>query len=299
MPRPRRFDWLFRPHLADEDLPLSAEARFAEALSELPPVERSALALAEIGGLNEEEIAERLGTEPDVVRKLLHRARASVRTAIAGSSRRGLTALLPLQNWWQTGASAPAVRAAGAVAAAVVGTGVAIGGASADPPRAALTAPDRPTAHTVATRRLEGSPRDGVAAASSPVDVARPAAPASVTVTQSRAGAAKPRAGERANARPHAVPEPERVPAPHTSVPVTQAPTPAAAPPAPPARPTPTERVETVARTLPQPPLPAPAPVVIEPPVAAPVLPVPVPIPAPEIPPVAVPAPPPPPPILP
>lgn len=102
MARPRRFDWLFRPQMADEDLPLSAEARFAEALAELPAVERSALALSEIGGLDTYEIAERLGTDPVVVRKLLTRARESVRTSIALRSRRGLSALIPFQNWWQS-----------------------------------------------------------------------------------------------------------------------------------------------------------------------------------------------------
>ena len=74
MPRPTRFDWLFRPQVADVDLPLSAEGRFAEALAELPAVERSVLALSEIGGLDTAEIAERLGTDPAVVRKLLARA---------------------------------------------------------------------------------------------------------------------------------------------------------------------------------------------------------------------------------
>jgi predicted DNA-binding protein (UPF0251 family) len=87
---PRRFDWLVRPHLADEDQPLSAEARFAAALSRLPAVERSALALSEIGGLDAEEIAERLGTDPSIVRKLLARARESVRESIALHSSRGL-----------------------------------------------------------------------------------------------------------------------------------------------------------------------------------------------------------------
>jgi len=81
MAKPRRFDWLFRPQLADEDLPLSAEALFAEALAELPAVERSALALSEIGGLDNDEIAERLGTDPLVVRRLL------VRAAVGGTVR--------------------------------------------------------------------------------------------------------------------------------------------------------------------------------------------------------------------
>lgn len=138
----KRFDWLFRPQVADEDLPLSAEARFAEALAELPAVERSALALSEIGGLDPEEIAERLGTEPAVVGKLLLRARATVRTSLAVRSPRGLVALLPLQTWWQSGSAAPAMRAAGVVASVVVGTGVATGGASADALRPPLVAPD-------------------------------------------------------------------------------------------------------------------------------------------------------------
>jgi predicted DNA-binding protein (UPF0251 family) len=103
----RRFDWLFRPQLADEDLPQSAEMRFAEALAELPAVERSALALSDIGGLDTHEIAERLGTDAAVVRKLLFRARESVRTSLAAGGRRGLVAVLPFQSLWQ--AQEPAV----------------------------------------------------------------------------------------------------------------------------------------------------------------------------------------------
>ena len=65
-------------------MPISAaEPRFAEALATLPLVERSALALSEIGGLDANEIAERLGTDPTVVQKLLLRARESVRAASA------------------------------------------------------------------------------------------------------------------------------------------------------------------------------------------------------------------------
>jgi len=168
MARPGRFDWLFRPQIADEDMPLSAEARFAEALADLPAVERSALALSEIGGLDTFEIAERLGTDPVVVRKLLARARESVQTSIAVRSRRGLSALIPFQNWWHSGSSAPVVRAAGAVAAAVVGTGVAIGGASADLPREVLKSPDPPVLRTLETslsRREAPSKAQGVAGA--------------------------------------------------------------------------------------------------------------------------------------
>lgn len=160
MSRPKRFDWLFRPQMADADLPLSAEARFAEALAELPAVERSALALSEIGDLDTNEIAERLGTDPVVVGKLLVRARESVRTSLAVRGRSGLSALFPFQNWWQTGSSAPVVRAAGVVAAAVVGSSVAIGGAAADSPRATLTSPDPPQARALerpSSRALVGT----------------------------------------------------------------------------------------------------------------------------------------------
>lgn len=134
MSTPRRFDWLFRPQLPDEDLPLSAEARFAEALAELPPVERSALALAEIGGLGPEEIAERLGTQPAIVSSILARARLSVRITLARG--RGLTAFLPFHGWWQSGASAPLGRAAGVVATAAVGAGLAVSAATPSAPPA-------------------------------------------------------------------------------------------------------------------------------------------------------------------
>lgn len=86
MPDPRRFDWLFRPRMRDEDEPLSTEARFAEAFTELPAPERSALALSELGGLDPEEIAQRLGTERDVAAALVACARAAVRGGPGGVS---------------------------------------------------------------------------------------------------------------------------------------------------------------------------------------------------------------------
>jgi DNA-directed RNA polymerase specialized sigma24 family protein len=72
------FDWLNRPAAAGESR-RSAKARRAEALAELPPIERSALALSGIGGLDADAIAKRLGTEPEIVGRLLDRARAAVR----------------------------------------------------------------------------------------------------------------------------------------------------------------------------------------------------------------------------
>jgi DNA-directed RNA polymerase specialized sigma24 family protein len=81
MPESRRIDWLSRPQPGGRALPLSAAARFAQALAELPAVERSALALSELGGLDKHEIAERLGTDPAIVLRLLARARESVRNS--------------------------------------------------------------------------------------------------------------------------------------------------------------------------------------------------------------------------
>lgn len=296
MSRPRRFDWLFRPNLADEDLPLSAEARFAEALSELPPVERSALALSEIGGLDTEEIASRMGTEPAVVRKLLDRARASVQTNLAGAGRRGVSALLPLQSWWQSGASAPAVRTAGAVAAAVVGTGVAIGGASAEAPLPPLTAPDTPAAHAIESsppgRPLLARAAASTAAASpirahrrESVTVPQPRSRARVRVVPTRRGPLV----ERGSA-------PGRARADEARDPVTRRPVVPAAAPARPQRPRP-QPVETVARTVPQVPAPAPVPVPVPvpapaPPAELPALPRVEPPPLPVVPPPVVPGPP-------
>ena len=98
----RRFDWLLRPRPE-----LSTQPRFAEVLAELPAVERSALALSEIGGLDTSEIAYRLGTDPAVVRKLLFHARESVRGSLTAHGRRGLVAAAPFQSLWR--AQEPAV----------------------------------------------------------------------------------------------------------------------------------------------------------------------------------------------
>lgn len=162
MAKPSRFDWFFRPHMPDEDRPLSAELRFAEALAELPAIERSALALSELGGLGTEEIAQRLGTDAVVVRKVPRRARETVRATIAERGRRSLTALIPFQSWWSSGSTAPVVRTAGAVAAAAIGTGVAIGGAAADSLRPPLVSPDPPVVRSIDKPQDR---RGGVAAA--------------------------------------------------------------------------------------------------------------------------------------
>ena len=236
MSKPARFDWLFRPQMADVDLPLSAEGRFAEALAELPAVERSALALSEIGGLETDEIAERLGTEPAVVQKLLARARESVRASLSATGRRGLAALLPLQSVWQPGASGSAVRAAGVVAAAVVAPSVLIGGAAADAPHARAIPADPPvvgaaedTRHTVApvTVRTVVAPAAVVAIASKPVAASRrsPAQPTVRALPGRAPGPVAPAAQppqqptQRVPVAPVATPEPAREPAPQLESP--------------------------------------------------------------------------------
>jgi len=306
MSRSRRFDWLFRPQLADEDMPLSAEAQFAEALAELPAVERSALALSEIGGLDTDEIAERLGTDPAVVRRVLACARASVRASLEVRGRRGMAALFPYQSWWQTGSSGSAVRAAGVVAAAVVGSSVAIGGAAADLPRATLTAPDSPRVR--ALERPNGgaftAPRARVVA-----PAAAPAAAAAVAETEREEAAA---GGERRRSvRPSAGPQRHQDAAAAAPAEQPLRREPAAPPverekpappvereklaPPPPARAEPEPFATTVARTVPLPVAPPAGPPPVELPVVPPPPPVPVlPAPVPELPPLPLPLPPPP-----
>lgn len=285
----QRFDWLFRPQMADEDLSLSAEARFAEARAGLPAVERSALALSEIGGLDPHEIAERLGTDAVVVRKLLRRARESVRTSSSLQSRRGLAVLLPFQNLFQTGFSGPVARTAGVIAAAIVAPSVAIGGAAADLPRVTAVTPDLPlvssfdrgTGHVAPARH----PARGVVAG---------AAPGHAT----RSGRAPAAAGERRSVRPGAgLQRDVDAPAVEQAEPPARRdlPPPARAPERPAPPPQPAAPAQTVARTVPRrvdPPLPAP-PAVLPAQPAQPILPdVPVPVPAPEPPPLPRPEPP-------
>lgn len=259
--------------MADEDLPLSAEARFAEVLAELPAVERSALALSEIGGLDTEEIAARLGTEPAVARKLLERARAAARMSLAGS-RRGLATLLPVQSWWFGGAS-PAARAVGLVAAAVVGTGVATGGASASQPSAV---PVRDAQQPVVSSSAQAAParqpvaRRGVPREAAPGRSSQASSARATSRPQTAARRASTRAPVAATAPPRPSPTPPSEPEPADPPAAAPAPAPPAAEPAP----TTTAIVaEPLPVAVPEPELPAsPPPVEVPPlPVAPPPLP--------------------------
>lgn len=256
----RRFDWLFRPQDSDADAPLSAEARFAEALADLPAVERSALALSEIGGLDQDEIAARLGTDPVVVGKLLNRARDAVRASLAANGRRVVGALTPLQAWWQSGASAPAIRAAGIAAVAVLGVGF-VHDARSTTSRPERVSPDRhiPTllAGAVVPEAKAVRRRGAVAPARS--NRVAPAPVASSAAARADAGRETTRAA-RVKPRPPVRTQAASAPAPRPAPPVA----PAAA-------------GETIARTVTLPELPRvaelpPLPTLpVEPPVVAPV----------------------------
>jgi len=161
-PQRRRasFDWFFRPAGSAEDAPLSEETAFADVLAELPAVERSALALSEIGGLEPEEIAARLGTDLEVATTVLGRARATARMKLR-DRRAGLAALVPWQ--WLLPGGAPAARAAGVVAAAVVGTSVV----------ATTAAPEAAAERPAPVVRVQQEERPAVA----PLRTVHPAAP--------------------------------------------------------------------------------------------------------------------------
>jgi hypothetical protein len=208
---PRRFDWLFRPRERDEDMPLSAEARFAEAFAELPSDERSALALRDLGGLDADEIAVRLGTDADAAEQLVSRARESLRAALRARGRRVLEGLLPLQSWLESSAG-PAVRAAGAVVAAAAGIGATVdagpiaASAPLEPARGAgeMRAPGiDPVAPPAAAAAVPPPARSAPAA--SAIERAAPLAesrPAAVLPPAAAAGSSLPRADASAEPSP-------------------------------------------------------------------------------------------------
>jgi hypothetical protein len=154
-----RFNWLqwTRRH---EDEALTADAEFAEAFSELPAQEKSVLALAEIGGLQPGEIAHRLHTDVVVIDAMLARARRTMRAKLR--AKRGWPSLVPLDGWLSSAGPGPslAVRAAGAVAAAALGTGIvvaAVEDAAADPPQPVVHA-ERPVARALAVVPVSRAP---------------------------------------------------------------------------------------------------------------------------------------------
>lgn len=118
--------------------PSAAEIR--EALARLRPNQRAALVLREIGGLSYAEIAEELELSVAAVETLLFRARRALREELEVAEERpvvrvgGLVvwplsaalseAAAPVTAW--VGSRGLAAKAAGAVGAAILGTGVAV-----------------------------------------------------------------------------------------------------------------------------------------------------------------------------
>ena len=75
------------PHATGPDPALRAEAgdvavRVREAIADLPPGQRDAVALFYIAGLTHAEIAEQLGTAPGAIKTRLHKARRSLRAPL-------------------------------------------------------------------------------------------------------------------------------------------------------------------------------------------------------------------------
>ena len=71
---------------APESAVLSREAllELDRAVSALPPRQRQVVTMRDIGGMSAEEVCAALGITPANQRVLLHRARAALRTALAG-----------------------------------------------------------------------------------------------------------------------------------------------------------------------------------------------------------------------
>jgi RNA polymerase sigma-70 factor, ECF subfamily len=88
----------------DEDLPLSRGeslvGEIRDALALLPPSQRAAIVLQEVGGLSYAEIGERLGLTTGAVQMLVFRARRRLRSELLGEPRvtRLLLPLQPLLN---------------------------------------------------------------------------------------------------------------------------------------------------------------------------------------------------------
>jgi RNA polymerase sigma factor (sigma-70 family) len=179
----------------DEAGPSAVELR--EAIARLGPRQRKALVLREIAGRSYAEIAAALELSVPAVETLLFRARRALRQELTGweparPRRRRLTALLPwpltspgdaagsLAGW--AGSQGAAVKVAGALSAAALGTGVALQGGDrtpadplpqeraavhepartlASPPRATPNATERAPARRDPARTAESAPASG------------------------------------------------------------------------------------------------------------------------------------------
>jgi RNA polymerase sigma-70 factor (ECF subfamily) len=76
--------WAVRPEPWPEEAVIAAEtqARLAEAIEDLPPVQRAVISLRDVEGWSSEEVRNALELSETNQRVLLHRARAKVRRAL-------------------------------------------------------------------------------------------------------------------------------------------------------------------------------------------------------------------------
>jgi RNA polymerase sigma-70 factor (ECF subfamily) len=230
-----------------------------DALERLPDNQRAVLVLRELGGHSTKETADRLGLTTPAVEMALFRARRSFRTHFGeheegtglGLLALGLAKLArfgdPVRTWYE--AAGPAARAAGVIAAAVVGSGVVAATATlprhddAPPPAARWTVSPADVARAIA-RPDRPRPRSVVLLPQATTAV--PAGPSHVTPAS--AGEIRDAGGATESAATHAAPA---APAPAQQH--------SRAVPAAPVVPAVTEVVPTV--TLPQLPVQVPAPV--------------------------------------
>jgi RNA polymerase sigma-70 factor, ECF subfamily len=161
----------------ESDAPSGAEIR--QALQRLRPNQRAVLVLREIGGLSYSEIAETLGLSLSAVETLIFRSRRALREELAAGEERALVKVggitiwpLPvalsgaagkLAGWF--GSRAVAAKVAGAVGAAVIGTGVAVETGVVDLP-GALAAKETPKVGSVSPGELGQSQAPGSGAGS-------------------------------------------------------------------------------------------------------------------------------------
>jgi hypothetical protein len=141
--------------LDDADAAAPSAADIKAALDDMPPRQRSALVLRELGGLPYAEIATRLDVSVPAVETLLFRARAGFRERLERTRAIAVTglptALLGRLSGWLGSVSEPSVvgRVVGVVGALAIGTGIALE-TGALPRADAASGPPKPRPFVVA-----------------------------------------------------------------------------------------------------------------------------------------------------
>jgi len=123
-PREVAFDPDLIQAAVDDDMPTAGEIR--RALGGLPQRQQAALVLREVLGLSYEQVAEELDTSTSAVETLLFRARRAFRERLESRPVLGLIPAALMGRFGSFFRGQAAVKAAGAVSAAVLSTGVAV-----------------------------------------------------------------------------------------------------------------------------------------------------------------------------